>query len=61
MEMIAKVIKEFKTAVAQYWPATVMAPFIQALLDTVVEANLTPHPRLERESQWEFTRDQVKS
>ena len=40
--MIAIVIKEFKTAVAQYWPATVMAPFIQALLDTVVEAKSNP-------------------
>ena len=34
-----KVIKELKTAVAQYGPT---APFIQALLDTVMESNLTP-------------------
>lgn len=34
-----KVIKELKTAVAQYGP---IAPFTQALLDTVMEAHLTP-------------------
>ena len=34
-----KVIKELKTAVAQYGP---IAPFTQALLDTVMESNLTP-------------------
>jgi hypothetical protein len=39
VEMIARVIKELKTAVAQYRPAV---PFTQALLDTVVEANLIP-------------------
>jgi hypothetical protein len=33
-----KVIKELKTAVAQYGPT---APFTQALLDTVMETNLT--------------------
>jgi hypothetical protein len=33
------VIKELKTAVAQYGP---IAPFTQALLDTVMESNLTP-------------------
>jgi hypothetical protein len=32
------VIKELKTAVAQYGPT---APFTQALLDTVMETNLT--------------------
>ena len=34
-----KVIKELKTAVAQYGPT---APFTQALLDTVMESHLTP-------------------
>jgi hypothetical protein len=34
-----KVIKELKTAVAQYDPT---APFTQALLDTVMETHLTP-------------------
>jgi hypothetical protein len=34
--------KDLKRAVAQHWPA---APFTQALSDTVVEANLTPHDR----------------
>ena len=34
-----KVIKELKTAVAQYGPT---APFTRALLDTVMESNLTP-------------------
>ena len=34
-----KVIKELKTAVAQYGPT---APFTQALLDTVMETHLTP-------------------
>ncbi|XP_052036908.1 endogenous retrovirus group K member 10 Gag polyprotein-like, partial [Apodemus sylvaticus] len=34
-----KVIKELKLAVAQYGPT---APFKQALLDTVIESNLTP-------------------
>ena len=34
-----KVIKELKLAVAQYGPT---APFTQALLDTVIESNLTP-------------------
>ena len=34
-----KAIKVLKAAVAQYGPTT---PFIQALLDTVVEAYLTP-------------------
>ena len=38
-----KVIKEFKTAVAQYGPR---APFTQALLDTVMESHLIP-PSLE--------------
>ena len=37
--MISKVIKELKTAVVQYWPTV---PFTQVLLDTVVEANLSP-------------------
>jgi hypothetical protein len=37
-----KVIKELKTAVAQYGPT---APFTQALLDTVMESNLTPQDR----------------
>jgi hypothetical protein len=37
--MIARVIKELKTALSQYQPA---APFTQALLDSVLEANLTP-------------------
>ena len=32
-------IKEFKTAVAQYGPR---APFTQALLHTVMESHLTP-------------------
>lgn len=34
-------IKELKTAVAQYGPT---APFTQALLDTVMESHLTPPP-----------------
>ena len=34
-----KVIKELKTAVAQYSPT---APFTQALLDTVMESHLIP-------------------
>jgi hypothetical protein len=34
-----KLIMELKTAVVQYGPS---APFIQALLDTVVESHLTP-------------------
>jgi hypothetical protein len=34
-----KVIKELKTAVAQYGP---IAPFTLALLDTVMESHLTP-------------------
>jgi hypothetical protein len=34
-----KVINELKTAVAQYGPS---APFTKALLDTVMESNLTP-------------------
>jgi hypothetical protein len=34
-----KVIKELKTAVAQYGPT---APFTQALLDTVMESHLIP-------------------
>ena len=34
-----KVIKELKTAVAQYDPT---APFTQALLDTIMEWHLTP-------------------
>ena len=38
-----KVIKELKSAVAQYGPTP---PFTQALLDTVMESHLTP-PRLE--------------
>jgi hypothetical protein len=33
------VIKELKTAVAQYGP---IAPFTQALLDTVMESHLAP-------------------
>jgi hypothetical protein len=41
-----KVIKELKTAaVAQYGPT---APFTQALLDTVMESNLTPPPKIRR-------------
>jgi hypothetical protein len=47
--MIAKVIK-VKNSRGQYGPA---APFTQALLDTVVEANFNP-PRLDRRSQWKF-------
>ena len=39
--MIARVIK-VKNSCGQYGPA---APFTQALLDTVVEANLTPQPQ----------------
>ena len=39
VEMITRVIKELKTVIAQYRFA---ACFSQALLDTVVEANLTP-------------------
>ena len=37
--LVFKVIKELKTAVVQYGPT---APFTQALLDTVMESNLTP-------------------
>jgi hypothetical protein len=39
-----KVIKELKTAVAQYGPT---APFTQALLDTIMESHLTP-PKIGR-------------
>jgi hypothetical protein len=40
--MIARVIKDLKTGVAQYGPA---APLTQVLLDIVIEANLTPYPQ----------------
>jgi hypothetical protein len=42
VEMIARVIKELKAAVAS---TSLLPPFTQALLDKVVEANLTPQPK----------------
>jgi hypothetical protein len=57
VEIIARVIKELKTDVAQYGPA---APFTQALFGYSGRNKFNP-PRLERRYQWEFIWDQVRS